>query len=375
MPLAHCAHCAGAIQLPREHESYWRCGVCRKVNGRPAAARGFARGVLRCGLCAFYGSRLTHGAATALLGLIVSSGLGWALPTVARDYGAVRFAVSWAAAVALSAAALGSFFAAARSPPGAVPRRSRDEWARELRALLPADERCGVAAARLPWCAVCDNLKPPRTHHCSTCSACVVRMDHHCGFLHNCVGAGNHGAFLRLLVAVQAGTGFVFAYAALELAATYLASDGRGGDLGRVAMGRALRASRRAGASPSASSSGSSTGRRSTDLLVAVLRVVSASRDGKYALLGCLAFGVFLGVSVLLVVYARLAFCGETSLEQSARLYRRGPDHRTYPRWRGLFEGHPADATPSAVLAELRAAGFFDPDRAHDDVGDREKDE
>ena len=36
-----------------------------------------------------------------------------------------------------SACAVGSFFAAARSAPGGVPRKSREAWARELRALLP----------------------------------------------------------------------------------------------------------------------------------------------------------------------------------------------------------------------------------------------
>ena len=40
-----CAHCGVAIELPPRHALYWRCGARRKVNGRPAYARGFARRV------------------------------------------------------------------------------------------------------------------------------------------------------------------------------------------------------------------------------------------------------------------------------------------------------------------------------------------
>ena len=28
-------------------------------------------------------------------------------------------------------------------------------------------------------CYVCDSLKPPKAHHCSTCKRCIARMDHH----------------------------------------------------------------------------------------------------------------------------------------------------------------------------------------------------
>lgn len=56
-----CAHCGVAIELPPQHALYWRCGACRKVNGRPAYARGFRAGCANCGVCAFYASRITHG--------------------------------------------------------------------------------------------------------------------------------------------------------------------------------------------------------------------------------------------------------------------------------------------------------------------------
>jgi hypothetical protein len=102
-----------------------------------------------------------------------------------------------------------------------------------------------------------------------------------------------------------------------------------------------------------------------------VLRHGAAARDGRYACLGCLAFGVLLGVALLLGIYADLAFAGETSLERSQRLYRGGRDYRTRPRWRGLRTLGRGDARalgPAAILAELVDAGFFRPDAADDDV-------
>ena len=146
-----CAHCGVAIELPPQHAAYWRCGACRKVNGRPAYARGCRSGVLGCGLCSFYASRLTHAAAVALLVAIIGAGLLWALPLVTRAYSPVARVVAWAPALALSATTIGAFARAARSDPGRVPRRSRAAWADALRTALPPDERAYVDAARLPW--------------------------------------------------------------------------------------------------------------------------------------------------------------------------------------------------------------------------------
>ena len=42
-----------------------------------------------------------------------------------------------------------------------------------------------------PKCLHCDELKPARTHHCSTCNRCVFLMDHHCPWVNNCVGLEN----------------------------------------------------------------------------------------------------------------------------------------------------------------------------------------
>lgn len=118
-----------------------------------------------------------------------------------------------------------------------------------------------------------------------------------------------------------------------------------GGDLSRLAVSKALRAAK---------------GKSTAEQALAAVLYGATSRDGRYAALGCLAFGVLLGVTILLVIYARLAYVGETSLEKSARETRHGPDYRTYPKWQNVFALSDAPRlTPSSVLAELRDAGHF----------------
>jgi hypothetical protein len=35
-------------------------------------------------------------------------------------------------------------------------------------------------------CKKCDNVKPPRSHHCNVCQQCVLNMDHHCPWYFLC---------------------------------------------------------------------------------------------------------------------------------------------------------------------------------------------
>ena len=86
-----CYHCKTLLSLPKEHSKYWRCGHCRKVNGRPNYARGFVPGLLYCGLCRFYFSRITHAVATSALVGIVGSGLLFFLPMISRRGRGVEF--------------------------------------------------------------------------------------------------------------------------------------------------------------------------------------------------------------------------------------------------------------------------------------------
>ena len=340
-----CYHCKTLLSLPKEHSKYWRCGHCRKVNGRPNYARSFVPGFLYCGLCRFYFSRITNAIATTALVGIVGSGLLFFLPMISRDYAWPLWLLAWTVSVLLSVMATATFRRAATSTPGAVPRCAKDEWARRLRAVAPATDRAALAPERLPWCDVCNNLKPPRTHHCSTCSVCVDKMDHHCAFLHNCVGADNLSDFVVFLFSVCAGTWFVVIYAVFELIATY--SWRGGGDLGKDELNRFIRSSR------------FSPGVVST---MSVFRQSAATRDGGLILIAAVSLGIALGVGILLWIYASLAKTGETNLEKSAREYRKGPDFRTYPGWTGVFAGmkRRRGLTDAAIVAELRQTGYFD---------------
>ena len=45
------------------------------------------------------------------------------------------------------------------------------------------------------FCTKCNEVKPPRAHHCSVCDTCVLKMDHHCPFVGNCIGLSNRKPF------------------------------------------------------------------------------------------------------------------------------------------------------------------------------------
>lgn len=45
------------------------------------------------------------------------------------------------------------------------------------------------------FCKKCEEIKPPRSHHCSACNRCVMKMDHHCPWVGNCVALFTHKTF------------------------------------------------------------------------------------------------------------------------------------------------------------------------------------
>ena len=48
-------------------------------------------------------------------------------------------------------------------------------------------------------CKHCNQVKPPRTYHCSVCNSCILKMEHHCPWINNCVGWLNHKFYLLFM--------------------------------------------------------------------------------------------------------------------------------------------------------------------------------
>ncbi|CAL6111826.1 Palmitoyltransferase [Hexamita inflata] len=56
------------------------------------------------------------------------------------------------------------------------------------------------------FCTYCNQIKPPRAHHCKTCNKCVERYDHHCPFVANCIGQDNYKYFFKFCIYASASS-------------------------------------------------------------------------------------------------------------------------------------------------------------------------
>ncbi|KAK9103303.1 hypothetical protein Sjap_020557 [Stephania japonica] len=110
---------------------------------------------------------------------------------------------------------LWSYFSCVLTDPGGVPvnwRPEMDEERGETDPLTGSDFSVSVVALqpsgvlndqpnqRVRYCRKCNQIKPPRCHHCSVCGRCILKMDHHCVWIVNCVGALNYKYFLLFLL-------------------------------------------------------------------------------------------------------------------------------------------------------------------------------
>lgn len=62
-------------------------------------------------------------------------------------------------------------------------------------------------------CGTCLRFKFERSHHCRQCGKCVLKMDHHCPWLANCIGFRNYKYFLLIeLHGIIASLIIIFSY-------------------------------------------------------------------------------------------------------------------------------------------------------------------
>ncbi|KAL1548694.1 putative protein S-acyltransferase 14 [Salvia divinorum] len=97
---------------------------------------------------------------------------------------------------------LWSYFSVVFTDPGTVPpnwRSVADEERGDNDPLTASEFPPDTENGRVRFCRKCNQLKPPRCHHCSVCGRCVLKMDHHCVWVVNCVGALNYKNFLLFL--------------------------------------------------------------------------------------------------------------------------------------------------------------------------------
>lgn len=81
-------------------------------------------------------------------------------------------------------------------------------------------QHSGLVDSNWGKCLDCDQLIPPRAHHCTLCRGCILKRDHHCFFTGCCVGFYNQRYFIGFLFHVMIGCSY-----ALYLLVSYVDSE------------------------------------------------------------------------------------------------------------------------------------------------------
>ena len=342
-----CRTCKIELEVPTSSKDFYRCSKCRTINGRPDSARGFVRGVLCCGVCAYKQSKIVNTFAGTLLLSLVGVCLAWALPIVTQGWGRSAHALMVVVSLGVGALAVHDFFSAVLRSPGRIPRRTPDAWHTALRSAGGVGgASVGLSAARRrPTCCPraptsCRGRAPPN-YSCGRTTARLRRvqvMDHHRAFIDNCVGAGNQKSFVFVLTI--GGDRVRGARAVLP------AQPVRGGPARHLPLAKELQAVERARFAEAKLAS-AAEGKPLKEIVKArklarlpalrALRLIRQSQDIKMIMLMVLLTGVSLGVFVLFCNQAVQLKNGETQLEKFDREGRAGADWRSFPGWRGVL--------------------------------------
>jgi len=103
-----------------------------------------------------------------------------------------------------------SYYKTMKTSPGKVDKgwTPSDMSVEELRMIKDSDQNFNIKKQdyididyfyQPKWCKVCENWKPPRSHHCKDINVCVLKLDHYCPWVYNAVGYRNHKFFILFL--------------------------------------------------------------------------------------------------------------------------------------------------------------------------------
>lgn len=52
----------------------------------------------------------------------------------------------------------------------------------------------------MSFCDLCENIQPPRAHHCKQCNACIMGKHFHSAAIGFCIGESNQFSYLQYLM-------------------------------------------------------------------------------------------------------------------------------------------------------------------------------